>query len=59
MKSARSLEFDAAAFEDLVWWIEKDRSKALPEARDIKTKRVIRGSFNSGVNIKLQEMNLA
>lgn len=29
MKSARSLEFDSAAFEDLVWWIEKDRSKAL------------------------------
>lgn len=25
----RSLEFDAAAFEDLAWWIEQDRSKAL------------------------------
>lgn len=29
MKSARSLEFDPAAFEDLAWWIEKDRKKAL------------------------------
>ena len=25
----RSLEFDIAAFEDLAWWIEKDRAKAL------------------------------
>ena len=25
----RSLEFDIAAFEDLAWWIEQDRSKAL------------------------------
>lgn len=25
----RSLEFDAAAFEDLAWWIEKDRKQAL------------------------------
>jgi len=23
------LEFDVAAFEDLAWWIEQDRSKAL------------------------------
>jgi len=23
------LEFDPAAFEDLAWWIEKDRKKAL------------------------------
>ncbi len=22
----RSLEFDVAAFEDLTWWVEKDRS---------------------------------
>lgn len=28
-KSARSLEFDPAAFEDLTWWIEQDRRKAL------------------------------
>ncbi len=28
-KSARSLEFDPAAFEDLAWWIEQDRKKAL------------------------------
>ncbi|MEK6300342.1 MAG: type II toxin-antitoxin system YoeB family toxin [Acidobacteriota bacterium] len=25
----RSLEFDPAAFEDLAWWVEQDRSKAL------------------------------
>ncbi|MBI4530430.1 MAG: Txe/YoeB family addiction module toxin [Candidatus Latescibacteria bacterium] len=25
----RSLEFDAAAFEDLAWWVEQDRRKAL------------------------------
>jgi toxin YoeB len=29
MKSARSLEFDPTAFEDLTWWIEQDRKKAL------------------------------
>ena len=32
-KPARSLEFDAAAFEDLAWWVEQDRNKA---ARIIK-----------------------
>ncbi len=25
----RSLEFDLTAFEDLAWWVEKDRSEAL------------------------------
>ena len=25
----RSLEFDSAAFEDLAWWIQQDRNKAL------------------------------
>ena len=25
----RSLEFDVAAFEDLAWWVEKDRTQAL------------------------------
>ncbi|MGH7961755.1 MAG: Txe/YoeB family addiction module toxin [Candidatus Binatia bacterium] len=25
----KSLEFDAAAFADLAWWIEQDRQKAL------------------------------
>lgn len=29
MKPARSLEFDLAAFEDLGWWVERDRNKAL------------------------------
>ena len=28
-KPARSLEFDPAGFEDLAWWIEQDRKKAL------------------------------
>ncbi|MCW5203042.1 MAG: Txe/YoeB family addiction module toxin [Candidatus Electrothrix communis] len=27
--SAHSLEFDPSAFEDLTWWIEKDRKKSL------------------------------
>jgi toxin YoeB len=25
----RSLEFDPAAFEDLAWWVQQDRSQAL------------------------------
>ena len=25
----RSLEFDVAAFEDLAWWVQNDRNKAL------------------------------
>jgi len=29
MKPVRSLEFDVTAFEDLAWWIEQDRQKAL------------------------------
>jgi len=29
MKPVRSLEFDPAGFEDLAWWIEKDRKKAI------------------------------
>lgn len=28
-KPVKSLEFDLAGFEDLSWWIEKDRKKAL------------------------------
>ena len=28
-KHAKNLEFNPAAFEDLAWWIEKDRKKAL------------------------------
>ena len=35
-KSARSLEFDPAAFEDLAWWIEQDRKKALRIVRLIE-----------------------
>jgi toxin YoeB len=25
----RNLEFDSSAFEDLAWWVEKDRAQAL------------------------------
>lgn len=25
----RSLEFDSAAFEDLAWWVQRDRKKTL------------------------------
>jgi len=32
----KSLEFDAAAFEDLAWWIEQDRDKALRIIKLIK-----------------------
>lgn len=35
-KPARGLEFDPAAFEDLAWWIEKDRKKALRIVKLIK-----------------------
>lgn len=35
-KPARSLEFDPAGFEDLSWWIEKDRKKALRIVKLIK-----------------------
>jgi toxin YoeB len=31
-----SLDFDPAAFEDLAWWIEKDRAKALRIVRLIR-----------------------
>ena len=32
----RSLEFDAAAFEDLAWWVEQDRTLALRILRLIR-----------------------
>ncbi|MCB1921830.1 MAG: Txe/YoeB family addiction module toxin [Candidatus Competibacteraceae bacterium] len=32
----KNLEFDATAFEDLAWWIEQDRDKALRIIRLIK-----------------------
>jgi toxin YoeB len=32
----RSLEFDAAAFEDLAWWVEQDRPQALRIIRLIR-----------------------
>ena len=32
----RSLEFDLAAFEDLAWWVGKDRSQALRIIRLIR-----------------------
>ena len=35
-KRAKELEFDSAAFEDLAWWVEKDRKKALRIIKVIK-----------------------
>jgi toxin YoeB len=32
----RSLEFDPAAFEDLAWWVEEDRTQALRILRLIR-----------------------
>jgi toxin YoeB len=32
----KSLEFDSTAFEDLAWWIEQDRDKALRIIKLIK-----------------------
>ena len=35
-KHAKNLEFDPAGFEDLAWWIEKNRKKALRIVKLIK-----------------------
>lgn len=35
----RNLEFDVAAFEDLAWWIEQDRQKAMRIVNLIKDVR--------------------
>lgn len=35
-KPPRNLEFDPSGFEDLAWWIEKDRKKALRIVKLIK-----------------------
>ncbi|VTR71271.1 toxin of the YoeB-YefM toxin-antitoxin system [Desulfosarcina cetonica] len=35
-KPAKSLEFDPSGFEDLAWWVEKDRKKALRIIKLIK-----------------------
>ena len=35
-KPVKNLEFDPAAFEDLAWWIEQDRKKALRIVKLIK-----------------------
>jgi toxin YoeB len=32
----KSLEFDVAAFEDLAWWVDKDRTQALRIIRLIR-----------------------
>jgi len=36
MKPAKSLEFDPAGFEDLAWWVERDRKKAVRLLKLIK-----------------------
>ena len=48
-KPAKSLEFDPAAFEDLAWWVENDRKKAL---RIIKLIREIQRDPFSGALLK-------
>ncbi len=35
-KPVKSLEFDPNGFEDLAWWVEKDRKKALRILKLIK-----------------------
>jgi toxin YoeB len=35
-KPSRNLEFDAAAFEDLAWWVENDRAQAIRIMRLIR-----------------------
>ena len=35
-KPAKSLEFDQAGFDDLAWWVEEDRKKALRIIKLIK-----------------------
>lgn len=35
-KPVKNLEFDPAGFEDLSWWVEKDRKKALRILKLIK-----------------------
>jgi len=51
----RSLEFDVAAFEDLAWWIEQDRSKALRIVTLIKD--VQRDPFKGVGKPEPQDMN--
>ncbi len=43
-KHVRNLEFDPAGFEDLAWWIDKDRKKAIRIVKLIK--EVQRDPFN-------------
>jgi toxin YoeB len=35
----RNLEFDAVAFEDLAWWVQQDRKKAIRLMRIIQETR--------------------
>jgi toxin YoeB len=42
----RNLEFDPAAFEDLAWWVQQDRKKAL---RIIKLIQQIQAEPFSGI----------
>ena len=43
-KHAKSLEFDLLALDDLAWWIEKDRKKALRIMKLIK--EILREPFS-------------
>ena len=37
---ARSLEFEPVAYEDLAWWVQHDRKKALRIIRNIDEPRL-------------------
>lgn len=52
----KNLEFDIAAFEDLAWWIEKDRAKALRIVSLIK--EIQRDPTKASANPNLSNTNL-
>jgi toxin YoeB len=49
------LEFDAAAFEDLAWWVERDRAQALKIIRLIR--EIQRDPFKGARSPSLCGMN--
>ena len=52
-KPLKNLEFDAAAFEDLAWWVEHDRAQALRIIRLIR--EVQREPFSGGAKTRAIE----
>jgi hypothetical protein len=45
----KNLEFDPAAFEDLMWWVEYDRQKALRILRLIQAEQPAGRRWRRGV----------